>query len=161
MVRRVPLDEAATELLGALLPVSEAPPGEFEASRAAEIGKWRAALGDPVMDALRAEAAAIAAYLTRVALIQVGLALVVTQEIVEALCGSAFPAVNARAWPAAVDPSTTEQVLAADAARRAAAILGHPDPGQLEAALVPLIGSVMDDAMILAQMVKLSVGLPA
>jgi hypothetical protein len=161
MVRRVPLDGAATELLGALLPVSEAPPGEFEASRAAEIAKWRTALGDPIMEALRAESADIAAFLARIALLQVGLAPGLTQEIVEALSAAAFPGVDARAWPPAPDPSTPEQELAADAARRAAAILGHPDPGQLEAALAPLVGSVMDDAMVLAQMAKLAVGLPA
>lgn len=159
-VRKVPLDEAATELLAQLLPVSEAPPGEFEASRTLEVARWSGTLGPAVMDALRSEAATLAALLARAALAQVGLIPSIAQEILESLCHTAFPAAEGRLGAAAAVALASEEELTAEAAHTMARILGHPDAGPLQAALTPLLSSVADDSMLIAQMAKLSLGLP-
>ncbi|WP_156338529.1 hypothetical protein [Chondromyces crocatus] len=158
-IRQVPLDEATTELLAQLLPVSEAPAGEFEASRAQEVTRWQGALGSLVMDALRAEAATLAALLTRTALAEVGLLPNLAQEVLEALCQAAFPAAEGRIGAAASVALATEQELTCEAAHSMARILDYPDVTPLETALTPLLTSVASDATVIAQMAKLSLGL--
>ncbi|EYF01824.1 Hypothetical protein CAP_7777 [Chondromyces apiculatus DSM 436] len=158
-IRRIPLDERATELLAQLLPVSEAPAGEFEASRAQEIARWNGLLGQPVMESLRAEAATLAALLARTALAQVGLMPRLAEEILESLCNAAFPAAEGRIGAAAAVAIATEQELTSDAAHSMARILGYTEVEPLEAALSPLLTSVSDDATLIGQMAKLSLGI--
>ena len=45
VVRAVTFDENSGDIVDALVPVSDAPPGGFEASRAAEIARWEQAIG--------------------------------------------------------------------------------------------------------------------
>jgi hypothetical protein len=158
IVRQVVLDETATELWAGLLPVSEAPPGEFEGSRAMEIGRWRVALGPEVLGALRAEAGVLGTSLAGIALQRMGIAPAVGAELLEALCRAVAPADGAAPAPAA---RYTPEVLLPEAARSVARVLGHPDPKPLEAALAPLLGAVSDDMEILSQLAKMAIGLPA
>ena len=162
MVRRVPLDSATADLLSALLPISEAPPGEFEASRIMEITRWRGTIGPDQMDALRAECAAIAAFLTGSALIQAGTPKTTARELVEALCQSAFGGgTDGHGWPDPAPAGFTLETVPAEAAQRIAFALDHPGVGQLEIALAPLLESVSSDVSLIAQMAKLSLDLTA
>jgi hypothetical protein len=162
MVRRVPLDEAAADLLSALLPVSEAPPGEFEASRIIEISRWRGVLGPEVMQSLRAECAALAAFITRLALDEVALPATIADDIVASLSHSAFGGgTDGHGWPDPAPATFPPQGvgLSAEAAQRVSAALGHSDVGPLEIALAPLLEAVAADVSLIAQMAKLSLGL--
>ena len=157
VVRQVVLDETATELLAALLPVSEAPPGEFEESRAQEISRWRGVLGPEVLDALRVEAGVLGASLAGLALQRVGMVPATALELLEALCWAAA------AGGTVPQPASryTQQPLLPEVARSVRRLLGHPDPKPLEMALEPLVAAVSDDMDVLAQLAKVALGLPA
>ncbi|HSO00340.1 MAG TPA: hypothetical protein VLS89_18735, partial [Candidatus Nanopelagicales bacterium] len=105
-------------------------------------------------------AATLAALLARTALAEVGILPSTAAEVLESLCHAAFPAAEGRIGSAAAVVLTSEQELTAEAAHSMARILGYPDTGPLERALMPLLASVADDATLIAQMAKLSLGLP-
>jgi hypothetical protein len=159
MVRCVMLDEAATELLASLLPVSEAPPGEFEASRAMEIGRWRSTLGADVLEALRDEAAALSVSLASLALQRIGIVPAAALEVLHGLCRGAFPGDDGSYVQRAA--RYIERELNADAARSVAAILGHPSPEPITLAIAPLLEAVADDLDVMAQIAKVTLGLPS
>ncbi|MCC6558578.1 MAG: hypothetical protein IT372_37055 [Polyangiaceae bacterium] len=157
MVRHVTLDEGAAELLAALLPVSEAPPGEFEASRAMELGRWRVTLGPEAVDALRAEAGVLGTSLAALSLQRSQIPPEGAAALLGGLCaGSA--AAEAAPDP---DPRYTQAPVLPEAAQRVARLLGHPEIGPLELALAPLIQAVSDDMDVLAQLARVALGAPA
>jgi hypothetical protein len=158
IVRRVALDQAATELLTALLPISEAPPGEFEKSRATEIARWHSALGLIILSQLRAETCAISAFQVQLALSRMDLSKGVVADMVEALYQFAFPG---QALTSAQIARYSEEMLPREAADSVARILRHPNSTQLRVALAPLLEAVQSDIDILARLAKASLGLPS
>ncbi|WP_438023487.1 hypothetical protein [Sorangium sp. So ce233] len=155
IVRRVAIDPGATEVLAALLPVADAPPGEFEASRAAELSRWHTALGSPVISQLRAESCAISAQKARMALGTAGIAPGVVGELVDALCRTAFPGL---ALSGAHVDRYAEQDLSELAAENVARILRHPNSKQLRLALGPLLDAVHSDMDAISRVAKASLG---
>ncbi|WP_437671339.1 hypothetical protein [Sorangium sp. So ce131] len=155
IVRRVPLDPGATEQLAALLPVSEAPPGEFEASRAGEISRWHTTLGSPVLSQLRTESCAITAQKARTALGAAHVAPGVAAEMVDALCRTAFPGF---ALSSAQIDRYAEHDLNEQAAESVARILRHPNSKQLRIALGPLLDAVQGDVESISRLAKASLG---
>ncbi|WP_437875184.1 hypothetical protein [Sorangium sp. So ce513] len=157
IVRRVAIDPGSSELAAALLPVSEAAPGELEASRAAELSRWHTALGSPVISQLRTESCAISAQKARVALSTASIAPGVVGELVDALCRTAFPGL---ALSSAHIARYAEQDLGELAAESVARILRHPNPKQIRLALVPLLDAVHSDVDALSRVAKASLGSP-
>ncbi|WP_437275886.1 hypothetical protein WME90_32175 [Sorangium sp. So ce375] len=155
IVRRVAIDPGAAEQLAALLPVSEAPPGEFEASRAAELSRWHTALGSPVISQLRTESCAISAQKARVALGAAQIAPGVAGELIDALCRTAFPGL---ALSSAHIDRYAEQDLNELAAESMARILRHPNSKQLRLALGPLLDAVHGDVDGISRLAKASLG---
>ncbi|WP_437501132.1 hypothetical protein [Sorangium sp. So ce1099] len=155
IVRRVVIDPGAPEQLAALLPVSEAPPGEFEASRAAELSRWHSALGSPVLSQLRTESCTISAQKARMALSTAQIAPGVAGELVDALCRTAFPGL---ALSSAHIDRYAEQDLSELAAETVARILRHPNSKQLRLALGPLLDAVHSDVDGISRLAKASLG---
>ncbi|WP_437285561.1 hypothetical protein [Sorangium sp. So ce406] len=155
IVRRVAIDPGATEVLTALLPASDAPPGELEASRAAELTRWHTALGSPVISQLRAESCAISAQKARMALGTAGIAPGVVGELVDALCRTAFPGL---ALSGAQVDRYAEQDLSELAAENVARILRHPNTKQLRLALGPLLDAVHSDMDAISRIARASLG---
>ncbi|MGK3960006.1 hypothetical protein WMF38_44025 [Sorangium sp. So ce118] len=155
IVRRVIIDPGAPEQLAALLPVSEAPPGEFEASRAAELSRWHSALGSPVLSQLRTESCTISAQKARMALSTAQIAPGVAGELVDALCRTAFPGL---ALSSAHIDRYAEQDLSELAAETVARILRHPNSKQLRLALGPLLDAVHSDVDGISRLAKASLG---
>ncbi|WP_441291984.1 hypothetical protein ACSRUE_17520 [Sorangium sp. KYC3313] len=155
IVRRVAIDPGAADQLAALLPVSEAPPGEFEASRAAELSRWHTVLGSPVISQLRAESCAISAQKARVALGAANIAAGVAGELIDALCRTAFPGL---ALSSAHIDRYAEQDLNELAAESMARILRHPNSKPLRLALGPLLDAVHGDVDGISRLAKASLG---
>lgn len=155
IVRRVAIDPGAPDVLAALLPVSDVPPGEFEASRAAELSRWHTTLGSPVISQLRAESCAISAQKARLALGTAGIAPGVVGELVDALCRTAFPGL---ALSGAHVDRYAEQDLSELAAENVARVLRHPNSKQLRLALGPLLDAVHGDMDAMSRLAKASLG---
>jgi len=155
IVRRVAIDPGAADQLAALLPVSEAPPGEFEASRAAELSRWHTVLGSPVISQLRTESCAISAQKARAALGAANIAAGVAGELIDALCRTAFPGL---ALSSAHIDRYAEQDLNELAAESMARILRHPNSKPLRLALGPLLDAVHGDVDGISRLAKASLG---
>ncbi|WP_437543360.1 hypothetical protein WME97_32815 [Sorangium sp. So ce367] len=155
IVRRVAIDPGAADQLAALLPVSDAPPGEFEASRAAELSRWHTVLGSPVISQLRTESCAISAQKARVALGAANIAAGVAGELIDALCRTAFPGL---ALSSAHIDRYAEQDLNELAAESVARILRHPNSKPLRLALGPLLDAVHGDVDGISRLAKASLG---
>ncbi|WP_437721714.1 hypothetical protein [Sorangium sp. So ce861] len=155
IVRRVAIDPGAAEQMAALLPVSEAPPGEFEASRAAELSRWHAALGSPVISQLRAESCTISAQKARMALSTAAIPPGLVGELVDALCRTAFPGF---ALSSAHIDRYVEHDLNELAAESVARILRHPNSKQLRLAFGPLLDAVQTDMDAISSLAKASLG---
>ncbi|XXX74039.1 hypothetical protein WMF30_40975 [Sorangium sp. So ce134] len=155
IVRRVSIDPGAADQMATLLPVSEAPPGEFEASRAAELSRWHAALGSPVISQLRTEACTISAQKARMALSTAAIAPGMVGELVDALCRTAFPGL---ALSSAHIDRYVEHDLNELAAESVARILRHPNSKQLRLALGPLLDAVQSDMDAISSLAKSSLG---
>jgi hypothetical protein len=158
-LRGVAVDEGSAEMLATLVPVSDAPPGGYEASRSGEIARWQALLGTGVIDALhrRAEIACIHLAREGFALLDVPRALV--EAVLDAACQGAFTdraGVFEEAGRAPA-PAAGEFVEAlARAMTRIAA--GPEDPASIAAALAPLVTLVRDDFAIYGMVIKQSAG---
>ncbi|WP_437935190.1 hypothetical protein [Sorangium sp. So ce341] len=155
IVRRVAIDPGAAEQMAALLPVSEAPPGELEASRAAELSRWHAVLGSPVISQLRAESCTISAQKARMALSTAAIPPGLVGELVDALCRTAFPGF---ALSSAHIDRYVEHDLSELAAESVARILRHPNSKQLRLALGPLLEAVQTDMDAISSLAKASLG---
>ncbi|WP_437523483.1 hypothetical protein WME79_34175 [Sorangium sp. So ce726] len=155
IVRRVAIDPGAADQLAALLPVSEAPPGEFEASRAAELSRWHTVLGSPVISQLRTESCAISAQKARTALGAANIAAGIAGELIDALCRTAFPGL---ALSSAHIDRYAEQDLNELAAESMARILRHPNSKPLRLALGPLLDAVHGDVDGISRLAKASLG---
>ena len=67
-VRGVSIDGNSAEMLANLVPVSDASPGGYEASRAAELQRWQSTLGDGPVSALRREVKTLGTFVAKDAL---------------------------------------------------------------------------------------------
>ncbi|WP_437996510.1 hypothetical protein WMF26_36530 [Sorangium sp. So ce185] len=155
IVRRVAIDPGAAEQMAALVPVSDAPPGELEASRAAELSRWHAVLGSPVISQLRAESCTISAQKARMALSTAAIPPGLVGELVDALCRTAFPGF---ALSSAHIDRYVEHDLNELAAESVARILRHPNSKQLRLALGPLLDAVQGDMDAISSLAKASLG---
>ncbi|MFT3768268.1 MAG: hypothetical protein QM820_22690 [Minicystis sp.] len=158
-VRGVSIDEGSAEMLASLVPVSDAPPGGYEASRAGEIARWQTTLGQGVMFALHHEVRVVGAYLAKEALARAEVMPALADAVVEALCSSAFPEeagilTDLGRFPSAVAPAFVS-VLAENLTRIAAA---SEDPAAIAAALTPLLSMVQEDLNVAASIIKQSSG---
>jgi hypothetical protein len=158
-VRRVAVDDSSAEMLATLVPASDAPPGGYEASRAGEIARWQATLGQGAVFALHHEVRVWTAHLAREAMTKVQVMPALVDAVIEALREAAFPDEAGLLAEVARLPSP----LPADfVGLIAAAMIKHAgvedDPASLTAALAPLVSTVQEDLGVSALIIKQSSG---
>jgi hypothetical protein len=158
-VRGVSIDEGSAEMLASLVPVSDAPPGGYEASRAGEIARWQTTLGQGVMFALQHEVRVVSTYLAKEALGRAQVMPALADAVLEALVPAAFPEeagilADLGRFPGALDASFVS-VLAQNLTRIAET---SEDPAAMASALAPLVGLVQEDLNVAALIIKQSSG---
>ncbi|MEO7327205.1 MAG: hypothetical protein ABI193_01415 [Minicystis sp.] len=158
-LRGVVIDEGSAEVLANLVPISDAPPGGYEASRAPEIARWQGTIGaEPIAKLLR-ETGVISVHLAEEAMIRAEVSKTLASAVIEAVCVSAFPDdpavlsdierfadLQAAEFVAAVAHNLTSIAAAGD------------DPVPMTAALGPLVGMMTEDLNVAAMIIKLSAG---
>jgi hypothetical protein len=158
-LRGVVIDEGSAEVLANLVPISDAPPGGYEASRAPEIARWQATIGaEPIAKLLR-ETSVISVHLAEEAMVRAEVSKTLASAVVEAVCVSAFPDDPAVLTDIErfVDLQPAEFV--ATVAKNLTSIAGAgDDPVPMTAALGPLVGMVTEDLNVAAMIIKLSAG---
>jgi hypothetical protein len=158
-VRGVKIDETSAEMLATLVPVSDAPPGGYEASRAGEIARWHTALGQDVVRALQREVRVASAYLAKEALARVAVLSALADAVLDALCAAAFPdeaGIHAELtrYPLPMPPDFAARLGQALTERAGAG----DDPAAVTSALTPLVATVKDDFLVSAMIIKQSSG---
>ncbi|HEY4117206.1 MAG TPA: hypothetical protein VGM56_05100 [Byssovorax sp.] len=154
-VRKVEVD-AETAVM--LIPVSEAAPGAYEASRADELGRWSGALGAGIVAALRREAHLIGAYVAQQSLLRSGVAAATAEEIVTAICASNLSDAEAHAelvrFPDQLPSAFTSDVVSS------MRTIARAEEAQasMVAALEPLVQQIEADLLVGARAVKHAVG---
>jgi hypothetical protein len=159
-LRRVAVDESSAEMLASIVPISDAPPGGYEASRAAEIARWNQAIGADVVRALHHEASVVAVFLARDAMARADLNRALAAAVIDATVSSAFPNeyeakfADEGRFPDASTPAFTDTVI--HGMTRLAGC--GDDPAAMTAALGPLLALLQEDLATSAMIVKISAG---
>jgi hypothetical protein len=144
-------------MLANLVPASDAAPGGYEASRAPELQRWQATLGDEPTAALRREVKAISTYLAKDALARGQVMPALADAVVEAVIATAFP--DDAGLAAELGRFPPEPELIPFVARELVRLAGTGDePANLVAALTPLFATIQDDLNVAAQIIKQSSG---
>src|SRR5262249_50683293 len=134
-----------------LVPVSDAPPGGYELSRAGEIARWQAALGEGCIPALHHEVRVASAYLAKDALARIEVLPALADQVVEAVCGAAFPDDPGILAELARFPIPMSADFVADLT---GALIRHAgagdDPAAMASALAPLVATVREDFNVTA-----------
>ncbi len=159
-LRHVVVDESSAEMLANVVPVSDAPPGGYEASRAAEIARWSQALGADVVGALHHEASVVAVALARAEMTRADVNRALAAAVIDAAITSAFPGedearyADGGRFPDAGTPAFTDTVV-----HGLTRIAGcGDDPAAMTEALRPLIALLQEDLATSAMIVKISAG---
>lgn len=158
-VRGVSIDEGSAEMLASLVPVSDAPPGGYEASRSGEIARWQTTLGQGPMFALQHEVRVVSVYLAREALVRAQVMPALIDAVIEALAQAAFPDEagvlgEIGRLQGANDPAFVG-TLAASLTKLAGTT---EEPAALASALTPLVAMVQEDLNVAGLIIKQSSG---
>jgi hypothetical protein len=158
-VRGVSIDEGSAEMLASLVPVSDAPPGGYEASRAGEIARWQTTLGQGVIFALQREVRVASAFLAREALVRAEVMPALVDAVIESICASAFPDEAGVLTAIGGLPSAAEPTFVATLAETMIRVAStSEDPSSIASALTPLVAMVRDDLDVAAMIIKQSSG---
>jgi hypothetical protein len=158
-LRKVTVDDSSAEALAALVPVSDAPPGGYEASRAVEIARWQGTLGAEVVSALHRETNAVTLYLARDALLRNDVTRALAIAVTDAAGAAAFTGDEAIPPEPGHYPDPQSPEFAEAVAQELAAIASAgDDPEAMTSALRPLLGMLQEDLNMMAMIVKMSSG---
>ncbi|MDI1447025.1 hypothetical protein [Polyangium sp. 6x1] len=149
-LRGLALEEGSAEMLAALVPVSDAPLGGYEASRTAELARWQNAFGEAVFQRVRRESQVAAIYLAHMALGRLGVPPSVGLPILQEAAPAAFAGERGTVLEMARYVSTPAESFVPALCQNLVEIVGHGDAPQLAAALAPLVTSVEEDMAIAA-----------
>jgi hypothetical protein len=158
-VRRAPIDENSAEMLATLVPSSDAPPGGYEASRAGEIARWQATLGQGAVSGLRREVRVISVHLTKAALARVEVMAALADPVIESVCAAAFPDEAGLLAETARFPTPVPATFVREMAEALTLLAGaEDDAASMTAALAPLVSTVQEDLLVSAMIIKQSSG---
>ncbi len=169
-VRGIAVDDSSAELLASLVPISDAPPGGYEASRSAELLRWQGTLGQGALAALRREACVVGLHLSAEAMRRIDVPQALSLPVLDALANAAFPdmpkliaeigrypssgSLPLPGQPYVISPGLC-YAIAANLTRIAS---GREDPAGVSAALSPLIALVLGDLDGAAMVIRASAG---
>lgn len=144
--------EAAAE---ALVPTSAAPLGHFAESRAEELYRWEAALGDDALRKLRDEVAVTVTYLLQAALSEAGVDLAIATDLLGKVTEKAF------STEAAPLPQLGRYLVDHRAAFELASVVRNVVPDarldRVEGMVAPVLASLREDLLLVAEQIKSSV----
>jgi hypothetical protein len=159
-VRGLALDACSPADLASLAPTYDGAHGEFEASRAQEIARWKASLGVAPVDRIRAETAVCSTYLAYATMLEADVPQNITLEVLQAACTAAF--VHAKSPLGAIGRymSPAEPTLAEELGAQLAHALGAGfDAASMGWALGAAMTSIEEDLRRTARIVKDASGL--
>lgn len=159
VLRGLALEEGSTEMLAAVVPVSDAPLGGYEASRTAELNRWQNSFGQATFLRLRRECQVVAVFFAHQSLIQQDIPQNITLEILQdatplAFAGESNILLGMSRWLQLGD----DEVLSALCAHLTD-LAGHGNPRELAAALRLLVASVNEDLLLASTLAKDAVGM--
>ncbi len=158
-VRGIVIDTLEGDMIAAVVPVSDAAPGGYEASRAAEIARWKAALGDEAVDALFREAKVTCLALFARSLFEVQVMAALALAVVEASATAAFPEIEGATEDLGRFPAASSPEFVAMVAESMTTLAGgREDKASMTTALTPLVQAVRDDMLTAAMIVQQSAG---
>jgi hypothetical protein len=158
-VRGVALDEGSQDLVVAVATILEPPQGEPEASRAAEVTRWEAALGTVMLSRLRREACVVSASQMFAALLHAEIPQSLALEIMVEGCAKAFPGEASLAKEIGRYEGDGASIAAVLSMRITRILGGGRKPEAMIATLEPLVGSGEEDLAVAATLAKYSLGL--
>jgi hypothetical protein len=158
-VRGVALDEGSQDMVVAVATILEPPQGEAEASRAAELLRWEAALGSGVLGNLRREASVVSASQMLAALLRAEIPEGLAFEIMEECCARAFPGERPMVKELGRYDGDGASIAAVLSMRITRILGGGRKPEAMIATLEPLVESGEEDLAVAATLSKYSLGL--
>jgi hypothetical protein len=159
VLRGLALEEGSAEMLAAVVPVSDAPLGGYEASRTAELTRWQNSFGQATFSRLRRECQVAAVFFAHASLLKRDILQNITLEILQeatplAFAGDSNVLLGISRWIQLGD----DEVLPALCAHLTD-LVGHGNPQELATALRLLIASVNEDLVLASTMAKDAVGM--
>lgn len=159
VLRGLALEEGSAEMLAAVVPVSDALLGGYEASRAAELTRWQNSFGQATFQRLRRECQVVAVFFAHGSLLQRDIPQNITLEILQeatplAFAGDSNVLLGISRWIQLGE----EEVLPALCAHLTD-LVGHGNPQELANALRLVVVSVNEDLVLASTMAKDAVGI--
>ncbi|MBK9266666.1 MAG: hypothetical protein IPM54_43625 [Polyangiaceae bacterium] len=159
VLRGLALEDGSAEMLAAVVPVSDAPLGGYEASRTAELTRWQNSFGQATFQRLRRECQVVAVFFAHTSLLHQDIPQNITLEILQeatpmAFAGDASILLGMSRWLSLKD----EEVLPALCAHLTD-LVGHGNPHELASALSLLVASVNEDLVLASSLAKDAVGM--
>jgi len=158
-LRDLALEEGSAEMLAALVPVSDAPLGGYEASRTAELARWQNAFGEPVFQRVRRESQVAAIFLAHAALLRHDIPQNVSLPILQEAAPAAFSGERGTVLEMGRYLSLPPEGIVPALCAHLVETVGHGDAAQLAAALAPLVTSVEEDMDVAATFAKDATGI--
>lgn len=159
VLRGLALEEGSAEMLAAVVPVSDAPLGGYEASRTAELTRWQNSFGQATFLRLRRECQVVAVFFGHSSLIQRDIPQNITFEILQeatplAFAGEANILLGMSRWL-----NLREDEVLPSLCAHLTDLVGHGNPQELAAALQLLIASINEDLVLASTLAKDAVGM--
>jgi hypothetical protein len=146
-------------MLAAVVPVSDALHGAYEASRTSEINRWQNSFGQATFLRLRRECQVVAVFLAHSALTEQSIPQNVRLEILQEATSVAFSGESAILHGMARWLKLGEADVLPALCAHLTDLVGHGDPQELAAALRLLVASVNEDLGVAGLLAKEAVGM--
>lgn len=159
VLRGLALEEGSAEMLAAVVPVSDAQLGGYEASRMAELTRWQNSFGPATFQKLRRECQVLAVFFAHGSLLQRDIPQNITLEILQeatplACAGDANVLLGISRW---IQLGEDEVIPALCA--HLTDLVGHGNPQELANALRLVAASVNEDLVLASTLAKDAVGM--
>jgi len=159
VLRGLALEEGSAEMLAAVVPVSDAPLGGYEASRTAELARWQNSFGQAIFQRLRRECQVVAVFFAHTSLIRQDIPQNITFEILQdatplAFAGESSVLLGMSRWLQLGESEVLPALCA-----HLTDLVGHGNPRELATALQLLVASVNEDLVLASTLAKDAVGM--
>ncbi len=159
VLRGLALEEGSAEMLAAVVPVSDAPVGGYEASRTAELTRWQNSFGSATFQRLRRECQVIAVFFAHKSLNQQDIPQNITFEILQeatplAFTGETNVLLGMSRWLQLEESEVLPNLCA-----HLTDLVGHGNARDLATALRLVVASVNEDLSMASTLAKEAVGM--
>jgi len=159
VLRGLALEEGSAEMLAAVVPVSDAPLGGYEASRTAELTRWQNSFGQATFQRLRRECQVVAVFFGHTSLIRRDIPQNITFEILQEATPLAFAGETNILLGMSRWLQLREDQILPSLCAHLTDLVGHGNPQELATALGLLLTSVNEDLDLAGNLAKDAVGM--